>query len=204
MKESIQEQLVEARRNQILDAAAKVFAAKGFHPTTIHDIAKAAGIADGTIYNYFENKTALLLGIFDKMRMSIQPEEASINLDEMDFREFMKVSFRYPLMALEGDNFALFKVIVSEMMVNKEMKDLYFQHILEPALAGGELLLRRWAERHAIKPANIALAARAISGLVLGLIVERIMGDTTLESRWEEIPEFLADLFLDGIGGDHS
>jgi AcrR family transcriptional regulator len=35
MKDSIQEQLIAARRNQILDAATKVFAEKGFHPTTI-------------------------------------------------------------------------------------------------------------------------------------------------------------------------
>ena len=47
MKDSIQEQLIAARRNQILDAATKVFAEKGFHPTTIKDIAREAGIADG-------------------------------------------------------------------------------------------------------------------------------------------------------------
>jgi AcrR family transcriptional regulator len=57
----IQELLITARRNQILDAATKVFAEKGFHPTTIKDIAREAGIADGTIYNYFENKTATIL-----------------------------------------------------------------------------------------------------------------------------------------------
>ena len=45
----IQELVKKARRNQILDAATKVFAEKGFHPTTIKDIATEAGIADGTI-----------------------------------------------------------------------------------------------------------------------------------------------------------
>ena len=45
-----------------------MFAQKGFHPTTTKDIAKEAGIAEGTIYNYFESKTALLIGIFDLMR----------------------------------------------------------------------------------------------------------------------------------------
>ena len=43
----IQELLITTRRNQILDAATKVFAEKGFHPTTIKDIAREAGIADG-------------------------------------------------------------------------------------------------------------------------------------------------------------
>src|SRR5579859_4461925 len=70
MKDSIQEQLIAARRRQILEAATKVFAEKGFHPTTIKDITREAGIADGTIYNYFENKTALLLGILDQLNES--------------------------------------------------------------------------------------------------------------------------------------
>src|SRR5215467_7095021 len=68
----IQELLITARRDQILDAATKVFAEKGFHPTTIKDIAREAGIADGTIYIYFENKTALMLGILDRMNETEQ------------------------------------------------------------------------------------------------------------------------------------
>ncbi len=43
----IQQQLIAARRKQILDAAVRVFADKGFHRATIRDIAQAAGIADG-------------------------------------------------------------------------------------------------------------------------------------------------------------
>src|SRR5436309_1359279 len=101
MKDSLQEQLIAARRIQILDAATKVFAEKGFHPTTIKDIAREAGIADGTIYNYFENKTALMLGILD-------------------------------------------------------------------------------------------------------LILENIMGDKTLEAKWDELPDFLTAMILDGLGSDKS
>ncbi|MDZ4768972.1 MAG: TetR/AcrR family transcriptional regulator [Chloroflexota bacterium] len=204
MKDAVQKQLIATRRDQILDGAAKVFAEKGFHPTTIKDIARAVGIADGTIYNYFENKTALLLGIFDRMRDSVQPDVSELNLSEMDMRAFMTAYFRYPLMALKGENFALFRVVVSEMMVNNELRTLYFQRILEPALLGGEQLLQHWAERQAIRSIDIRLTTRALSGIILGLILENIMGDTTLEAQWEALPAFLADLFLDGIGGDRT
>src|SRR5690348_1956451 len=63
----IQEQLAVVRRNQILDAATQVFSEKGFHGATIREVAQAAGIADGTIYNYFANKHALLLSILDRL-----------------------------------------------------------------------------------------------------------------------------------------
>src|SRR5215210_8917286 len=64
---TFQAQVAALRRTQILAAAAQVLAARGFHRTTVRDVAKAAGVADGTIYNYFENKTALLLGILDRL-----------------------------------------------------------------------------------------------------------------------------------------
>src|ERR1043165_165773 len=65
--DTFQAQVAALRRAQLLDAAAQAFAERGFHPPTVRDVAKAAGVADGTIYNYFENKTALLLGILDRL-----------------------------------------------------------------------------------------------------------------------------------------
>ena len=53
------------KRERILRAAIKVFARKGFYATRVSEIAKAAGVADGTIYLYFENKDAVLVSIFE-------------------------------------------------------------------------------------------------------------------------------------------
>ncbi len=199
MKDAIQEQLIVARRNQILEAAARVFAKKGFHPATIKDIAKEAGIAEGTIYIYFENKTGLLFGIFDRMKEAARQDVDFSKISPADLRSFMKVYLRQPLMALKADNFELFRVIVSEIMVNPELRALYYQKILEPTLAMAEALFQQWADQQVIKPINLKLTTRAISGMVMGLIVEYVMGDNTLETQWEELPDFLTDLILDGI-----
>lgn len=57
-----------ARREQILDAAEKCFAASGFHRTTMQDICKAAGISPGALYVYFDAKEALIAGISERDR----------------------------------------------------------------------------------------------------------------------------------------
>src|SRR5262245_56127224 len=88
--ESFQEQVAALRRAQILDAATTVFAQRGFHRTTIRDVAKAAGIADGTIYNYFENKTALLLGILNRMNETERREDDLAHVVDTDIRRFMR------------------------------------------------------------------------------------------------------------------
>ncbi|MDA8404505.1 MAG: helix-turn-helix domain containing protein, partial [Desulfobacteraceae bacterium] len=46
--------------HQILNAAIKVFAEQAYHKATISQVAKAAGVADGTIYIYFKNKADIL------------------------------------------------------------------------------------------------------------------------------------------------
>ncbi len=54
------------KRALISDAAVQVFAEKGFHQARVSDIARRAGVADGTIYLYFKNKEDLLLSIFEE------------------------------------------------------------------------------------------------------------------------------------------
>ncbi len=54
------------KRNLITEAAVEVFAEKGFRQARVSDIAKRAGVADGTIYLYFKNKEDILLSIFEE------------------------------------------------------------------------------------------------------------------------------------------
>lgn len=54
------------KRRIITEAAVEVFAQKGFHQARVSDVARRAGVADGTIYLYFKNKEDLLLSIFEE------------------------------------------------------------------------------------------------------------------------------------------
>jgi len=53
------------KRPRILEAAVRVFAKNGFHATRVSDVARAAGVADGTIYLYFKSKDELLESLFE-------------------------------------------------------------------------------------------------------------------------------------------
>ena len=54
------------KRREILQASIRVFARSGFFNSKVSDIAKQAGVADGTIYLYFRNKDDLLISLFDQ------------------------------------------------------------------------------------------------------------------------------------------
>ena len=54
-----------ARRQQILDAAARCFARDGFHNTSVHDIVRESGISAGLVYRYFTGKDDMIVAIVE-------------------------------------------------------------------------------------------------------------------------------------------
>jgi TetR/AcrR family transcriptional regulator, cholesterol catabolism regulator len=69
-------QQAENRRDQLIDIALHVFAEKGWHATSIPDLAQAAGIAQGLMYHYFRNKEELLQAVIE--RYSFLPDLQAI------------------------------------------------------------------------------------------------------------------------------
>jgi TetR/AcrR family transcriptional regulator, repressor for uid operon len=55
-----------ARRERILDAAERCFVGKGFHPATMDDICRAAGVSPGALYTYFASKDELIVGLCER------------------------------------------------------------------------------------------------------------------------------------------
>jgi TetR/AcrR family fatty acid metabolism transcriptional regulator len=81
----------EERRRQILDAAVRVFAKKGYHASRVSDIAGEAGVAYGLVYHYFESKDAVLEAVFREMwEMMVAALEAVERLDESPREQLRK------------------------------------------------------------------------------------------------------------------
>src|SRR3984885_676457 len=59
--------LIRDRREQLIRAALEVFQEKGFHATTVRDIGRAAGLTQGTIYNYVRSKEDILFLVCDRV-----------------------------------------------------------------------------------------------------------------------------------------
>src|SRR5688500_19561603 len=62
------------KRERILDAAERVFARVGFFAARVTEIAKEAGVADGTIYLYFKSKDDLLISLFETRMKQVNDE----------------------------------------------------------------------------------------------------------------------------------
>jgi len=70
------------RKQQILLAASKVFAKKGYHATSISDICEKSGVARGTVYLYFENKRDIFETLIQEFSSSMLENIRMFSLDE--------------------------------------------------------------------------------------------------------------------------
>lgn len=106
------------KASRVLSAATQVFADKGFYKATMVDVAQKAGVAEGTIYEYFKNKQDLLMSI-PKERFQLYRVNLEKCFDAMDPLDRLK--------RLIGVHFSMFlsnpeflKVFLSDIKLNKQ------------------------------------------------------------------------------------
>ena len=204
--DGVRDLVVRARREQILGAATRVFAAKGFKGATTREVAREAGVSEGTIYNYFEDKDALLMAILDGLN---ETERRAQDFEEgmaTDFRGFFREYLRRRV-SLIWENREVFRVVLSEMLVNVELRELYLSQVVDPTMKIAEQNFRSRMEQEEVRETDAPLAMRCVAGAVLGVLVLGLLGDEEIGSRPEEVSDVLAGLLLDGLdateGGRH-
>lgn len=198
LPDPIRERLIEARRNQILDAAAKVFAEKGFHHATTKEIARAAGVSEGTIYNYFASKDDLLIGMIVRLAELEGLDEELADALQSDAREFLVAIFRHRMGRIE-QNSEILQAILPEMFVNPALRERFYQQFVQPIATLLERYIQARIELGHIRLVNVPLTVRAVQSMFIGLLILRIFGDEPIRSGWDDLPEVLATLLFDGL-----
>jgi AcrR family transcriptional regulator len=195
------QRITEQRRAQILDAALDLFSRVGFAQTTTHDIAHEAGVAEGTIYNYFQSKRDLLVSLASSQILSEVflgfPERAA----EVDFATLLSslVENRLTLGLDRGDTLA---VLFSEIHRDPELRAQFVERVTQPALTLMEARLESGIASGELRPMDVAVVARAIVGTIIGFIflyrLER--GKSPIEGKpHNQLAAELTNLLLLGL-----
>ena len=119
---------------KIIEAATKVFAEKGFFQSRVADIAREAGVADGTIYIYFENKDDILISLFEE-QMSLVLENMEAQLSTVDDPAEKLRIFALTHLKLVEENQSMAEIIQVELRQSskfiKEYKNQQFARYLD-------------------------------------------------------------------------
>jgi AcrR family transcriptional regulator len=169
--------VAEFRRSEILDAARRVFAHRGFANATVDEIAREAGIAKGTIYLYYKSKGDLyaaaaregLLELHDQMVSNVRGAVTAFD----KVRAFIETKTKY--FERNVDFFRLYYAELNDLAahasgVNEESQRLYLEQID---------LLRTELQREFPDRQDLDRVAMAISALTYGVITRRLKGWST-------------------------
>jgi TetR/AcrR family transcriptional regulator len=163
------------RRQQILEAALKVFSTRGFHKATIKDIAEVAGkISPGLIYWYFKDKHDLLLSIIRERAALFQLIERPEQLMDLPPPEGLAAIARaYLRTTRQPATLALFRILLSEAIQFPQVGELFY------TLAASRLfdLIVRYLQHQVdlgrLRPHDTQIAARSFLGMFIIHVLAR-------------------------------
>ncbi|HED11495.1 MAG TPA: TetR/AcrR family transcriptional regulator [Caldithrix abyssi] len=179
----------QAKRERIVGAAITVFAQKGVANTKMIDIARAAGIGKGTLYEYFRNKEDIFASAYDTMNREMEQQIAAILSAEAHPARQLQMIFDYSLDYFSREAVEFSSVMMDfwaegirrknpEMMGVINLKEIYDRYRV--IIAG---IVRKGQEQglfidvDAVSYASLAIGA--LDGLLLQLVMSPELIDIT-------------------------
>ncbi len=186
------------RRRQILEAAMTCFAQKGYHLTTMDDIAAELPFSKGLLYYYFKTKRELFLTILENwMDNSIQAWEALLSIDE-DTTTLIHTCLNFGVQLLTQSTdlarveFEFYGELGRDPVISDAFKTLFTEFraqikaILETGISKGE-----------IRPLDTDALAAVVLGIYEGLAMQAMVEPDGFD--WPVVAETLYDVVIRGI-----
>ncbi|HEV8575226.1 MAG TPA: TetR family transcriptional regulator [Dehalococcoidia bacterium] len=159
----VTEAYLEARRAEILDAAWRCLARKGYHQTTMQDVCEESGLSYGAIYRYFASKEEILHAIFERIAEVSNAIVEQAHTQTADPRNALEAIGRVTFSYFDQPNFEFVTrtdiEIWPEMMRNDVLRErfregvLYWHEVVSGLLSEAQ---RRGKLRPDVEPKAVA------------------------------------------------
>jgi len=178
MSRTRKEVLTEFRTAEILQAAHRIFAERGFEQATIADIAAAAGVAKGTVYLYYRSKREVyaavlrrdLLALRDQTRTQV---EAADGIEEK-VRAFITTKLRY--LDDHRDFYRIYFTELGRTAARQSQSQRQLEEIYLDQVQLLEQVLHQAMKRRQVRHLRPDATARAIFDLTRSVIAQRLQG----------------------------
>jgi len=195
----------ENKEEKILKSAIKIFSQKGFSATTTSEIAKDAGVAEGTVFRYYKTKKHLLIKVMGKL-IEVMSEELIENSAGKILKENPNINDKEILKMLLMDRLEVFnkywdiiQVVIIEMQFHKDIRESFLKNVVFKVKDVLSEYIERGIVKGRFKNFDSMVASRALIGTFMAYIIQKkIMGENILSENEQEIDEVI-ELFLNGL-----
>jgi TetR/AcrR family fatty acid metabolism transcriptional regulator len=188
------------KRIRILDAALKVFATRGFYNAKVSEVAREAGVADGTIYLYFESKDALLIALFeDRMQRIIARANDELARSEGSVLDKIRQAIALHLSLVVDDPDLAEFITVELRQSGKFIKEYDNPKFTEYLRIFRDLILDGQEQGLIRRTVDARLVVRAIFGALDELLLTLSLTHRNRSVDINATVDGLCDIFFDGI-----
>lgn len=196
-RRAVGEEQKDQRRDQILAAAKRVFAKKGFPQATIGEVAKAAGLAYGSVYWYFDSKDELFQALMRREEAELREHIAGVlEATSGDGETTFRVAVRATLEFFEADRAAVQLLFRDSVGLGggfgKQLAGIY-----ESFVDDVEAMIRDSQSAGEIVAFPPRLVAFSVASLIGQMALRRLTIDDGVST--EAAADFVVDLLLDGL-----
>lgn len=164
----------ESRKDAIIDAAARIFAEKGFRGTSNREIAREADISSGLIYWYFRDKTELFQAVIRRLFPLRGLEIPSAPAGDIDLETLLEAVARQFLQIMTGpDVQRLIRLALSEILQFPDVWQRVGDMISERAIGPMSAQIDQRIEAGEIPTIDSRLAAQAFVGSLIGYVLRK-------------------------------
>jgi len=196
---SRRERRIARRRSRILRAAAQVLAEKGYASTTTKEIADAADVAEGTLYNYFKSKREILLAIAGEM-MESPLENVLQELEGQDDRAMM-IGLIERALDIAEEQLPFGRAVYAEAWVDQSILQEFVVARFAPIFQQLQAYIENRIAAGVFRPFDPVLGAQLTMGLFSSLVVPAYVGFAPFPpaEKRHALAETVVDFLLDGI-----
>ncbi len=177
----VHEQKMTAKQVKIIEAAIELISENGYAATSTSDIAKRAGVAEGTIFRHYGTKKGLLLSIVDPViAQFIVPVFAERFVAEVFHTSYIGLQdflhhFIQNRFAFMQANIPLIKIMVQEFAFHPEIKQAFQTAFKEKVYPEISRTLDYFKEKGEIRGVDTEALCRMIAPTVIGFLFTRFM-----------------------------
>lgn len=193
---------LEKRREEILKAALDVFTEKGYGAATMPEIAKAAGIAAGTLYLYYPSKRELFVAVVKDFIAVVPLVNRLSQMPSGDFPAILKTIIKDRFDLIKNPSFVRVPLLMSEVQRDPELKALWIKDFLRPLLGQIEVLVRMMGTTGKFRQFQPEVLVRVMGGLFMGFMLLRIVEDETSPLKkldQDKVADDIVNFILHGI-----
>lgn len=201
-----EDDMTEKQRN-ILSASIKLFASKGFHATSTSEIAKEAGVAEGTIFRHYKSKKDILIATVAPLIIKFAAPFVLKDVrrifefsEEQPFEEVVKALYRNRLELVENSsNHA--RIMLQEAFFHDEIREAIIQTFFKQAQQIIGKVIERKIELGELRPLPVDVIFRVIFSHMIGIIIHRyiIAPEQFDDEGRERHIELTADILMNGL-----